>query len=71
MKYISEEQLIERLQGGMMTKVEFILAYSPEWEEEYKQYCRQRGLGMDEFSAQNFLDYKDDVLEYGITVDNA
>ena len=43
--------------------VDYVNHYSEEWQEEYTQYCLNKGLCICEDSARQFVAYKDKLLE--------
>lgn len=62
-KYYSEEELIEKVQNGEYGWLDYINHHSPEWQEEYEQFCKERSLQIDEDSAEIFLEWKSEQLE--------
>ena len=65
--YYPEEILVAKVQSGEFTMVDYINYHSPEWKEQYIAYCRTRCIGMDEKSAQGFLNDKEKELEDAMT----
>ena len=43
--------------------LEYINHHSPEWQEEFNEYCQEHGLTADEDTAKQFVDYKDRLME--------
>jgi hypothetical protein len=39
--------------------------HSPEWQEEYTEFCKERGLTVNEESAEQFVEWKGDQMESG------
>ncbi len=68
--YYAEEILIQRLQRGEISHVEFILQHSREWSEEFKGFCRKRSLPLEESSALAFIAEKDREFETAIEEGN-
>lgn len=61
--YYPEEILVAKVQSGEFTMVDYINHHSPEWKEQYIAYCRAHAIGMDEASAHDFLNHKEEELE--------
>lgn len=64
--YYPEEVLIDKLQSGEFSHNEYILHHSPEWAQQYKDFCEARDLEQNEQSAKDFLDFKEDELTQAI-----
>lgn len=62
-KYYPEEVLVEKVQKGEYGWLDYVNHYSKEWQEEYTQYCLNKGLCICEDSARQFVAYKDKLLE--------
>lgn len=62
-KYYPEEVLVEKVQKGEYGWLDYVNHYSEEWQEEYTQYCLNKGLCICEDSARQFVVYKDKLLE--------
>ena len=62
----NEDDLVQLYQDGEITLVEFIDMHSPEWQEEYLQFCIKRDVEMTEYSALDFLEKKNQELEDAI-----
>ncbi len=43
-KYYPEEVLVEKVQKGEYGWLDYVNHYSEEWQEEYTQYCLNKGL---------------------------
>ena len=65
-KYYSEDILIEKLESGEYTWLDYVNHFSPEWQEEYEEYCKENNLAIGDDSAQEFVHYKDEQLENGM-----
>lgn len=64
--YRSEDELVQMYQEGKITLVEYIDMYSPEWQNEYLEFCIERDVEMSESSALDFLEKKGKELEEAI-----
>lgn len=62
-KYYTEEVLVEKVQKGEYSWLDYVNHHSAEWQEEYTQYCMNNGLCICEESAEQFVQYKDKQLE--------
>ncbi len=70
-EYYSEDILIEKLESGEYTWLDYVNHFSPEWQEEYQEYCKENNLAIDDESAQEFVHYKDEQLENGMSCGDA
>ena len=43
-KYYPEDELVEKFQSGEYGWIDYVNHHSPEWQEEYTAFCRERGL---------------------------
>lgn len=62
-KYYHEEILVEKMQSGEYGWLDYVNHYSAEWQEEYADYCADKGLTVGEDSATAFVRFKDGQLE--------
>ena len=62
-EYYPEEVLIEKMQSGEFTWVDYVKHFSKEWREEYNAYCLANKLCISEETAREFVKYKDEQLE--------
>lgn len=62
-KFYPEEELIERMERGEIGWLGFVNHYSPQWQEEYSEYCEKNGLQIGDESASKFVHFKDAELE--------
>lgn len=62
-KYYPEEVLVEKVQKGEYGWLDYVNHYSEERQEEYTQYCLNKGFCICEDSARQFVAYKDKLLE--------
>ena len=65
-KFYPEETLVEKVQSGEFSWLDYINHHSREWKTEYEEYCKGRGLSIDSDSAEQFLDYKETQLEQAL-----
>ena len=65
-KFYPEETLVEKVQSGEFSWLDYINHHSREWKTEYEEYCKGRGLIIDSDSAEQFLDYKEAQLEQAL-----
>jgi hypothetical protein len=65
-KFYPEETLVEKVQSGEFSWLDYINHHSREWKTEYEEYCKGRGLRIDSDSAEQFLDYKEAQLEQAL-----
>lgn len=65
-EYFEEGELAEKVQSGEMNIHDFVTHHSPEWDQEYAEYCEEQMLDPEkESSADMFLAYKDQLLTRG------
>lgn len=62
-EYYPEEVLIEKMQSGEFTWVDYVRHFSKEWWHEYNDYCLANRLCISEETAERFVRYKDEQLE--------
>lgn len=65
--YKSEDELVEQLQDGQIGWMDFVTHHSPEWQEEYSQYCKDHDLVVGEASAEQFVEYKGELMEESLS----
>lgn len=68
--YLPEEELIEMIQSSKIGWLEYVTSFSKEWDDEFAEYCRERGLKATEDSAQSFLEHKKELMEQGLEEGN-
>jgi hypothetical protein len=59
-EYYPEEVLIEKMERGEYGWLDY---FSPEWQEEYAQYCKEQTLEVNNESAAKFVQFKNEQLE--------
>ena len=62
-EYYPEEVLIEKMERGEFGWLDFVNHFSPEWQEEYTQYCKEQTLEVNNESAAKFVRFKNEQLE--------
>jgi hypothetical protein len=62
-KYYPEDILVEKFQSGEYTWLDYVNHHSPEWQEEYTQFCKEKGLVVNDESAEMFVYHKGNMLE--------
>lgn len=53
-KYYPEDELVQKVQSGEYGWLDYINHHSPEWQEEYTEFCNERNLVVNEESAEDF-----------------
>lgn len=62
-EYFEEDVLVGKVQSGEMNMLDYVRHHSPEWDQEYHQYCEDNFLDEEgEESAIQFLASKDRQL---------
>ena len=64
-KYYPEDVLVEKVQSGEYGWLDYINHPSPEWQEEYTAFCKEKDLIVNEESAEEFVDWKGEQIEAG------
>lgn len=64
-KYYQEDVLVEKVQSGEYGWLDYINQHSPEWQEEYTAFCKEKDLIVNEESAEEFVDWKGEQIEAG------
>lgn len=64
-KYYPEDVLVEKVQSGEYSWLDYINHHSPEWQEEYTTFCKEKDLIVNEESAEEFVDWKGEQIEAG------
>lgn len=67
-KYLPEEELIEKIQKSEIGWLEYVTSFSKEWDEEFADFLKEKGLEATDDSAQRFLEYKKEQMEQGLEV---
>ena len=61
-KYLPEEELIEKIQRSEIGWLEYVTNFSKEWDEEFADFLKAKGLVASNDSAQSFLEYKEERM---------
>ncbi|MCD8287890.1 MAG: hypothetical protein LUC18_03495 [Porphyromonadaceae bacterium] len=61
--YYPEEVLIEKMESGEYGWLDYVNHFSPEWQEEFAQRCRERNMEMNDGTAEQFVHFKNVQLE--------
>ena len=64
-KYYPEDELVQKVQRGEYGWLDYINPHSPEWQEEYTEFCNERNLVVNEESAEDFIEWKGELIETG------
>ena len=64
-KYYQEDELVQKVQSGEYGWLDYINHHSPEWQEEYTEFCNERNLVVNEESAEDFIEWKGELVETG------
>ena len=64
-KYYPEDELVQKVQSEEYGWLDFINHHSPEWQEEYTEFCNERNLVVNEESAEDFIEWKGELVETG------
>lgn len=64
-KYYPEDELVQKVQSGEYDWLDYINHHSPEWQEEYTEFCNERNLVVNEESAEDFIEWKGELVETG------
>lgn len=64
-KYYPEDELVQKVLSGEYGWLDYINHHSPEWQEEYTEFCNERNLVVNEESAEDFIEWKGELVETG------
>ena len=64
-KYYPEDELVQKVQSGEYGWLDYINHHSREWQEEYTEFCNERNLVVNEESAEDFIEWKGELVETG------
>ena len=64
-KYYPEDVLVEKVQSGEYGWLDYNNHHSPEWQEEYTAFCKEKDLIVNEETAEEFVDWKGEQIEAG------
>ncbi len=63
--YYTEDILVDKMQSGEYGWLDYVNHFSEEWQNEYEEYCKEHALCIGNESAEQFVKYKDELLEQG------
>ena len=63
--------LEEKMQSDEYGWLDYLNHFSEEWQNEYQEYCKEHALCIGNESAEQFVKYKDELLEQGMETENA
>lgn len=61
--YYPEDVLIEKMESGEYSWLDYVNHFSAEWQEELVEYCREHSLEINDSAAEQFVHYKSEQLE--------
>ena len=64
-KYYSEDELVEKIQSGEYSWLDYVNHHSEEWQNEYQAWCLANEKSISVETAVEFVHYKDEQLEKG------
>ena len=70
-EYLAEDTLIEKLESGEYSWLDYVNHFSEDWREEYREYCQEHGLPSGNASAMEFVHFKDEQLEKAMAIGDA
>ena len=62
-KYYPEEVLIDLVQRGLFSWVDYVEHYSPALGEEFNEFLAQRGMSKNNSNALAYISFKEDILQ--------
>ena len=66
-RYYPEETLIDFVQRGLFSWVDYVKHYSEEWRNEFQEFCTKRHMPMNNSTALAYITYREDLLEDAMT----
>ncbi len=67
----TESELVQMYQNEEISLLEFVNLHSDGWKEDFEDFCERENLEINEQSAEDFLDWKDKLLEDALESGNA
>ena len=64
-KYYSEDELVEKIQSGEYSWLDYVNHHSEEWQNEYQAWCLANEKSFSVETAEEVVHYKDEQLEKG------
>ena len=62
-KYYPEDELVQKFQDGEYGWIDYVNHHSPEWQEQYTQFCNENNLTINEESAELFVEHMTELME--------
>lgn len=62
-KYYPEDELVQKFQAGEYGWIDYVNHHSPEWQEQYTQFCKEHDLTINEESAEKFMEHMTEIME--------
>ena len=62
-EYIPEPRLIQLVLDEKISWVDYVVHHSPEWREDFTDFCRERGMAMTNMNAKAYVAFREDLLE--------
>ena len=62
-KYYPEDVLVQKFQDGEYGWIDYVNHHSPEWQEQYTQFCKEHNLTINEESAEQFVEHVTELME--------
>lgn len=62
-RYYPEEVLIDYVQRGMFSWVDYVRHYSEEWRREFNEFCAERHMPINNDTALAYITFREDLLE--------
>lgn len=56
-KYYPEDELVQKFQDGEFGWIDYVNHHSPEWQEQYTQFCKENDFTINEESAEQFVEH--------------
>ena len=63
LKYYPEDVLVQKFQDGEYGWIDYVNHHSPEWQEQYTQFCKEHDLTINEESAEQFVEHMTELME--------
>jgi hypothetical protein len=70
-EYLPEEVLIERVQSGEYSWLDYVCHHTKEYRTEFERYCRERFKAPTEEMAKEFVEYEQNLIDEAIAEGNA
>ena len=64
-KYYSEDELVEKIQSGEYSWLDYVNHHTEEWQNKYQAWCLANEKSISVETAEEFVHYKDEQLEKG------